>query len=218
MCDKFDKIQTEESYYACKWYDYFVKYNIPTINSVLIKGKTFEDISDDIEYKLFDYQFVRLCNASPKDYTKNCIFDDLESIKTALENSNRTFWMLPPHNNHGVHVLMRKVINIDIEMRCFFSEKLRAVSCNYYLKETERTILQDLVVGFFNKYSSILPYNQVCIDLGINNNMTNIFIIECNSFGINMNASAELFDWNEDYNLLYFSDTPVFKYKNEFEW
>lgn len=216
---RFDSpLRNNQSYYACNWYEYFVNNNIPTIKSILLEGSTLSELVEEIDSNLIKYPFVRLCNASPKDYKKSCLFDSIDDVVLALENSNRTWHMLE-ELDHGIHILMRKFKQIDIEARCFICDgKLTAVSCNNYLEENEQKTVQDIILDFFDIFLDRIPYDRVTIDIGISDNFNDIYIIECNSFGVEMNAGAELFDWNEDYEALHNSKITIFKFKDLFAW
>ena len=79
-------------------------------------------------------------------------------------------------------------------------------------------------------------YNSITTDVGISmysvndseyfdekremgtNQKNDIFIIEINSFGKESQASSELFDWNNDYHILYNSKEPVFKFYDDYKW
>ena len=202
----------KQIYWLCQWYDELINKNIPTIDSIIMTYDEFNEIDSD------DEKFIRLCNASPKDI-KLPIFNllDKEDINKTLLTSNRTKYMF---NNkyHKPHVVLRDIVNIDYEVRCFWHKyKLRAISgpINYVDVDTQHKIKQ-LVLQFFDDHGKKIIYNSVTIDIGICKD--NVFIIEFNSFGIDMIASAEYFDWFEDFNILYNSIEPIFKFKNEFEF
>lgn len=205
-------------YYGCYWYPK-IENRIPTIKTIVLHTKTLEEAKDKINSNLPQYPFVRLCNASPKDYTRDgCLYNDYEEVAEALKNSNRTFYMLESDNKHGLHIMMREFAKIDIECRCFYNDKLRAVSCNYYLEEDERHQLEELIIDFFDIYSEHIPYKQCTLDVSVNIEDNYAFVVEFNSFGVNSQANAELFNWSEDYHTLYNSEEPEFKYKKEFEF
>jgi hypothetical protein len=205
-----------EKYYACFWYPYFVEHNIPTIKSIILKARQLEALESEINTFIKKYPFVRLCNASPKDYKKDCIFSNFFEVKEALENSNRTWYMLT--KEHGIHLLMRKYVAIVLEARCFiYNSKLTAVSCDYYCTKEEKKTIKESILEFFDVYLHKIPYDTVTIDIGMNKEQ-DLFIIECNGFGPDSKASAELFDWHQDYKHLY-SDTNVsFRFKKEYAW
>lgn len=207
------------TYNACEWYPHLIKNDIPTIPSIILETDNIYSIKSDINKNLKQYPFVRLCNGSPKDYHNSCLFNDAGKVIEALENSNRTWFMLhPKKSDHSICVFMREYTKIDYEVRCFFNDGLRAVSCNYCEEDINKLDFESLVIDFFDIYTDKLPYQQATIDLGINADFDNAFIIEFNSFGIDSKAGAELFDWNEDYYDLYHSDKPIFCYKKTFEW
>lgn len=208
------------NYNSCYWYPYLILNNVPTIKSIIIETDNLDSIRNEIDDNINEYPFVRLCNASPKDYHKGCIFQSAIQVVEALENSARTWFMLNTKiTKHKICVMMREKVEIDYEVRCFYNNGLRAVSCNYCKDDfVNINEFENIIIDFFEIYGDKMPYEQSTIDLGINKDFDDAFIIEFNSFGINSKAGAELFDWREDFHILYHSDIPTFKYKSYFEW
>lgn len=199
---------------ACEWYPKLIANNIPTPKSIILScEKELAEVYDEIFYNLEEYPFVRMCNASPKDHG-SCIFNDVDDVMSALHNSASTSLKTQP-NDHGIHVMLREVIQIDFEARCFWNDgRLTAVSCHVYLPESEREKFEIKVINFFKRHK--IPYDCCAVDLGYFNG--ELIVIELNEFGLGSKASAELFDWKEDYCVLYQSIYPIFRYKNEFDW
>ena len=76
--------------------------------------------------------------------------------------------------------------------------------------------IKKLVLQFFKHYEKDIPYNSATIDIGIFENK--VFIIELNSFGIDMMAGSGHFRWDEDFMILYNSENPVFRFHEKFKW
>jgi hypothetical protein len=135
-----------------------------------------------------------------------------------INSSNHSHQLNHGHNHDykHIHIMMREFSDIKMECRCFYNSGLTAVSCDNYLEPNDRPEFEELIGDFFSIYSKYIPYKQCTIDLAVNIDDLNIYIIEFNSFGPLSQASAELFDWNEDYYDLYNSDIVTFKYKDEF--
>jgi hypothetical protein len=162
--------------------------------------------------------FIRFCNASPKDITQPIFGPNLSPIEVIniFKKSNRTCYMFD--GNHMTHLIIRPVVNIEYELRCFWHKhKLRAVSGPlFYVNDEMQANIKLIVNQFFIEHGSHICYNSCTIDLGLTNDIP--FIIEINSFGLDMLASAELFKWEEDFTILYNSNEPIYKFKKEFEW
>jgi hypothetical protein len=160
------------------------------------------------------FTFARLCNASPKDFTRDgCFYDNFDDLKTALINSQRTFYMLTS-KTHDIHLMLRKKVYIQYECRCFFNNGLKAVSCNCHMESNEKEYLEDLVRDFFEMYESDIPYYSCCVDVAVNIDDVDVFVVEINEYS--KRAGAELFSWEEDAYILNSTDKiePEFRYKN----
>jgi len=174
----------ENAYRACKWY---LEGKIPTAKSVLLP---WNEARSALEQNLKNFPFVKTCSMSPKDVCKSCVFGNVEDTVEALITSERT-------KNLPCHIFMREVQEIHDEARCFWSRgKLTAVSLQNTNYETETEILD-----FFEKYGDEIPYNSAVVDIGFVNGKYQL--IEFNTFGPDMKATAGNFSWREDiYQLL----------------
>jgi hypothetical protein len=107
-------------------------------------------------------------------------------------------------------LVLRPVVKIDYEFRCFWFKQLRAVSCDCTYNED----LKKLVLDYFKLISDRINYHACTIDVGITDN--HVFLIELNSFGPDMLATGGHFNWKED--LLFHAPNPIFRFKNEYAW
>lgn len=222
ICYKEKFIQLRKQiYWLCNWYDELIQSEIPVIKSEIfcIDIQAENNMESILTKILFneDLKFIRLCNASPKDIdicVANCK-SDIKSIINLFKTSHRTNYMLD--ENH-IHLVVRPYIKIDYELRCFWhNHKLRAVSGpEYYVNDYDQENIKTMIENFFNKYGSEIVYNSVTIDIGIC--VDSVFIIEFNSFGPDMLAGAEHFNWKSDFMTLFNSSKVVYKFKNEFAW
>lgn len=191
----YEKIQQTriESYAACNWYP---DISIPTASSILVPIPSEESLLNSLFQYLPSYPFVRLCSMSPKDIC-NPIFTDPHLALKKLKESPRTFDFC------GKHLFLREKKEYHWEARCFWSQdKLRAVSLTEENKEKE-------IIKFFEKYAHEIPYHSATVDIG--ETSSGIELIEFNSFGPDMNATAGNFSWQEDVWDLLFSPEPVFR-------
>ncbi len=206
----------KQIYWGCYWYPKLIEYNIPTPMSILQKVDTWTSVNKILNDNIEQYKFVRFCNASPKDYSIP-IFDNSVEASVALQNSNRTRWMI--NDKFPTCLFMRKFVEIENECRCYFHKGcLRAVAGpDNYLDECDQDIVKDSVLKFFDAHSDNISkiYNSVVIDLCVDNDP---FIVECNSFGMDMLSRDGIFDWKEDWSVLYNSEIPEFRFKDYFEW
>jgi hypothetical protein len=204
----------KELYWACYWYPMFKKIGIPTIDSILETTDSWKETQQKISQHLPNYPFVRFCPGSPKDVA-NPVFNNERDAISALKDSWRTGWLMD--HDHPTHLFMRKYVNIEYECRCFYHKgKLRAVSGpSIYIDYCNREIIKSKILSFFNQWEDSIPYNSVTIDICVDDNP---FVIECNSFGMDMTAGSEHFDWQQDWHTLHCSEEPVFRFKRKFSW
>ncbi len=210
--------QRREMYFACQWYPKLVDANIPTIPSQLLRS-TFYDIREDLKTlwnhsdPLGTSKFVRLCGGSPKDGHETCIFINSNRATDAIMSSQRTLSLL---SEYHAHLMVRQVMTINQECRCFIhNHQLRAVSIYHFcpLDHEVRAELEYRILDFFDIYGFLLPYHSCVMELGLNDDQ--VFVIEFNSFGVDLFAGASLFDWDKDMVLLHHSETPIFRYPLE---
>lgn len=188
------------SYNACKWYGQINK-KIPTANSVIL------EYNDNSLFGLIDnnlklYPFVKTCFLSPKDIAKNLIYTETKKAYNDILNSPRT------NKNACKHLFMREHKNYIYELRCFWSRnKLRAVSLPSYYDIT----LEDKIYieNFFARYSKYIPYYSAVVDLGMT--ASGMELIEFNTFGPDMIATAGNFSWKEDWFTLLYSNNICYK-------
>lgn len=200
-----------QSYYACRWYPHLVQENIPTLDSQLVD---FDDLQEAMA-RFPEHRFVRTCGSSPKDVTVP-IFQNATEAYRALTTSKRTSETL---NQGHRHLLLREVVKILIECRCFVHQRqLRAVSIYCYLEPAELATFQEQIIEFFDLYGPKLPYNSAVVEVCMAEGYDFPLIVEFNSFGIDQFAGASLFDWDRDKEILYHSSEPVFRMPGEFDW
>ena len=218
--EKFIQLR-KQIYWLCNWYNELLKANIPVIKSKcfcinndinVMKNILLEELTDK-------YKFIRFCNASPKDIISPIfnMFDEPDDIINIFTSSHRTNYMFD-NIQHLTHIVIRPVIKIDHEVRCVWHDYiLRAVSGpSYYINEDDKLIIKLLVDKFFQQHGCNIVFNSAIIDIGITQD--DVYIIEINSFGVDMLSIIGHFDWENDFMVLYNSDTPVYRFKQEFEW
>lgn len=201
-----------KTYYACHWYPSLQRSNIPVLESKLVH---FDNLREDLpnlmkEYP--DYSFIRACGNSSKDLGVPIFFDPRKAA-SALMDSMRTLRVFQEGHKH---LLMRKVVEIEIECRCFIHKrKLRAVSLYCHLEKEKLREFQEKCIDFFDRYASDLPYSSAVVEICREKDDERLQIVEFNSFGMDMYASADLFDWEKDREILYGAEEPDFRTSNE---
>ena len=202
----FERIQflREISHQACIWYPE-VAGKIPTAKSLLIEFQTLEELQNALKNNLFSYPFVRLCSMSPKDINQIPLYTSWKKALRDLIRSERTGNMLG--EGQCKHLFLRKKKEYQWEARCFWSrDKLRAVSLPSWTEFSEEE--KNEIVKFFHKYGRDFPYHSAVVDIG---KTDQIELIEFNTFGPDMKATAGTFSWYEDVMTLLFSPEPVFR-------
>lgn len=197
----------------------------------------------DIIEPIFNKNSPDICNVFQTSHRTNYMFNTnlISNIPLVNNTLNNTLYIPSTDTSsinsfstcaslHKTHLVIRPVVHIDHEVRCLWHKhKLRAVSGPlYYVNDVIQNDIKNAVDHFFQTYGSSIPYNSATIDLGINlsanlnnNNLNNnykTFIVEINSFGSDMLAVSAHFNWKEDFMILYNAKTPVYRFKEEFEW
>lgn len=201
------------SYFACRWYPHLVQNGVATIASSLIKT-TMLELRESLKEEWTGTQnFVRTCGSSPKDIVELAVFSTPKRAADALMSSQRTLNIMQNYSHDGsTHLFVRDAVTIENECRCFIHKrKLRAVSVYNYIWEHQRKLFETSIVDFCEHYSELLPYNSCVMELGLNDGEFP-FVIEFNSYGIDGFAGASLFDWHREFPILYYSETPEFRY------
>lgn len=195
------------SYRACIWHPEVCD-NIPTASGILVELFSKEQLKTCLEENIERYPFVRLCTMSPKDINNVPLYDNAKDAFDDLILSERTGNLFSEpycEGCKGKHLFMRERKEYIWEARCFWSrDKLRAVSL--IDKDIEE---EENIVEFFKKYGKFFPYHSAVVDIG--KTAEGIELIEFNSFGPDMKATAGNFSWYEDVMTLIFSNKPVFR-------
>lgn len=211
-CIEYIQDMRRNSFRSCIWY-HNIEDVIPTAKSILIELSTVDELRNSINANIDRYPFIRLCTMSCKDKKEIPIYDN-KSIETCIDDittSERTKNLFNKpfcEGCKGKHLFMREVKNYDCEFRCFWSrDRLTAVSSPPYYEASEAE--KAAILDFFNIYGKHIPYHSTIIDIGVVDGK--IELIEFNSFGPDMKATAGNFSWYEDIMTLLFSQTTVFR-------
>lgn len=195
---------------ACHWYEALKDDNI-TAESIILPVESLSQLYEILDSHLQQYPFVRSCAMSPKDIIDISLFNspdhkqNVASAFNALMSSERTRDIV------GKHIFMRRAQTYKVECRCWYRlDKLRAVSSGDNISSYYKAIVE-----FFQRYSKDSIYETAIVDIGIDTE-GKIWIIEFNTFGPDMLATAGNFSWYEDIILLMNSKQPVFRHTGEF--
>src|SRR3989304_7475483 len=160
--------------------------------------------------------FVRSYNCSPKDsnYNHSLIIRTPQEIFTLFRNSYRVSYNIGIMKRIGapIGIMLRQPIKIfpeSLEFRCFYNEKLRAISRyrNISLFEDEadelpkekKNEIENKIIEWFD--SITIPYHCCTVDLVVMDD--EVLLVEFNSFGAGMNAGSAQYHWIKDFNTLY---------------
>ena len=170
--------------------DFFVK-----ISSISGKDTTFvEDYYDDVT------EFWAAMNAQ----NKKLICKSVEDLCTHILASER----IAEYIQHDKYFVFRQWISygVEDEYRCFIKNKqLVAISQYEYGNALpEHKIQPELVTKMIKNYvdqvATRIPYDDVVLDVAVYD--TNVYFIEFNSFGLESDTDAGLYDWANDCDLL----------------
>lgn len=155
--------------------------------------------------------FFRLNICSPKDIG-DCIVNSPTQIVDMIYRSDRLQYFLK-NPFFKIRIVLRKVISpFPTEYRLFVNDlKLRAISQNdNSIEKEDKSIVYNEIVDFYKTMKSKLPYLHTIIDIIKYNGEW--IVLELNPFGAENYSGSGLFNWLYDYNILYFSETPVIKF------
>ena len=156
----------------------------------------------DCEFKEF---FPRLNSVSPKDVMKTSKFSDVNEAFDLIESSERCRSTIDIAQSIGrpIYVYARQWIDMSNgwEFRVFVYEmKIVAISsaCER-ICELDKLEIIDRCQSLLTACKWDLPFPDVCMDVWLDSQQKKKdLIIEFNSYGSWGNASAELFNWQED--------------------
>eukprot|EP01083_Nonionella_stella_P068415 181594_1 len=115
---------------------------------------------------------------------------------------------------HPLNLILRsffKRLNPMFEFRCFIKDKrLNAISqylCYDVFEELHDVALlrtlRDKIVSFHKEVKDVLPYLDCVMDVFVDIESMNVYIVEINPFGAGSSSGSALFEWKTDYDLLY---------------
>lgn len=202
-----------EAYSAINWYEAIKDF---TYKSKLIPISNIEDIADKLKSITFP-KFIKLDSVSPKDLEHNGIFYTADEVYNIFRKSERIKNTINKklYTNSSHFLFIREPdfnISNKIEARCFiYHKKLTAVSCNTY---KYNIIDKKIIKDFFISLQQCFPYNDLVVDILINEkNTSDIIICEINNFGADSPCGAGLFNWKDDYFLLHGAyEEVIFRY------
>jgi len=168
--------------------------------------------------------FVRLYSLSPKNPSSNIndlAVENTHELIKLLSNSPRAINSLSENYDNGI---MLREFHEDLptsnEFRLFVKGYcLRAISqyyCYEYLPELENDNIKKKIINWFHIVKNKIDYMDCVIDIVIWEDKEDsymnlgIWIIEINSFGAGLLAGSSLFNWVNDYEILYNSREPVY--------
>lgn len=187
-----------ESYSASVWYPYLEKYTYKSELIPINKINEIPSLLKDVKYP----KFIKLDSVSCKDIHKGVFRSSIE-VYDAFKKSGRILNTISqvPVSKKSHYLFVRNVddnIKFSNEVRCFvYLSKLVAVSSNKELSLYEKSKLE----LFLSNIITDMPYHDAVLDIAINKD--SMILIEVNNFGADSPTGAGLFNWKEDYFILY---------------
>jgi len=215
------------SYRACIWYPELIN-KIPTAPSILLYLTSMTQLWSHLKDNIAQYPFVRLCTMSPKDRKTVPLYDSTtirDAVKDITHSQRTKNLFSEPYCDScsssksvsegcdenlikGKHLFMREQREYEWEARCFWSrDKLRAVSLPVNTEFTSEDKKE--IINFFERYGKHIPYHSAVVDIAKTDDA--IELIEFNTFGPDMKATAGNFSWYEDVMTLVHAPAPVFR-------
>lgn len=218
----------QQSYYNIEHYIDLV----PTIESIVSDPLTYDDIQEILTKprSSFIYEFCshlmnksyffRLNSISPKDVKikgkRECKVGSGEDIKTLMRLSERTRYYLDNFDERiQIRLVLREWIDeFPTEFRCFIrGNKLRAISQNSedccYKEKTKNKIYEE-ILEFYRSIKYEIPFEDAVMD--ISKIEEKWIVIEFNVFGAETKTGSSLFNWKDDYEVLYNAQVPIIKF------
>lgn len=207
-------------YSAIVWYPCLSKY---TMKSELIEITS--NIKDVLEQANITFpKFIKLDTVSAKDVSENNIYYNISQVENIFMSSQRILNTIESRKKNYLFIreINWNIVNKNgIELRVFvYNLKITAICGGVYIKEDDKIIILELIKKFFINVLEDLPYRDSVVDIFIHDNKKEIIIIELNNFGADSPAGAGLYNWKDDYDILYNKNNNKidFRTKDEYEF
>eukprot|EP01080_Neovahlkampfia_damariscottae_P009847 gene9847-2170_t len=172
--------------------------------------------------------FARLNSVSPK--SKNEMTNADEVLETFL-NSGRIHNSLIESKKffEKSNLMLREFIDnfpVEMEFRCFVLDlKMTAISqydtkfVKHFQTKHQQEKLKNKILNFYKKNLDLIPYTDFTMDI-VFMNEDDIKIIEFGGFGIEQNVGGCLYNWYQDYHILYntSSETDIRVFDKEYSF
>lgn len=196
------KQKSIQAYWLDRWYDKMSSITFPT--------HIYESENEIPDILPFEKCMVRYENKSPKDS------EFWGPVSTKKELQNIFYTSLRCKTNPGKKVCVRQWKNLGDEYRCFWNNKLVAVSSESELEPPINQILE-----YIQKITPLICYHKCVFDIAhlsdsadpADSTDTNkLIFIEYNSW--ESNSGAHRFDWLDDTEVFYLADCVTFRWTN----
>lgn len=185
MDNNLRKQNSIQAYWLDKWYEKMKPITFPTYLYYSI-----DEIPDDLP---FDKCMIRYEGKSPKDS------EYWAPVNKKTDMLNIFYTSLRCKTNPGKIYCVRKWENLTIEYRCFWNNKLVAISSEL---DIEPPIEQ--IINYIKSIESYICYNKCVFDIAHLADTNELIFIEYNSW--ESNSGAHRFDWLKDTEVFYLSD------------
>ena len=185
------KEKSISSYWLTNWYENMKEYTFETV--------IYDSIEKIPEILPWKKSMVRYENKSPKDS------EFWGAISTKKELENVFYTSLRCKTNPGKFYCVREWIDLSNEYRCFWNNRLVAISSESIIKPPIEKLLE-----YVNKIKSSIKYHKCVFDIGFVKETNELIFIEYNSW--ETNSGSERFDWNDDKEIFYHGDSIVIRW------
>lgn len=198
-----------------------IEINIHDIDKIR-QGCTDTDLHRQVALKCKELPFpwfIRTCSGSPKDAINidrstgqsMCSFWDIHAALYAISISSRCYE--PIKQGYSKHIWISKYTNIEdyIHYRVFVRNNKVTVISQYDQEEPPQNPLsvKEKILDLWNNAQTEVWYQDCVMDI-IHNEVTNEgYIIEFNEFGASSLAGSALYNWVQDFHLLYLGDSDM---------
>jgi hypothetical protein len=187
--------KTIQAYYLNEWYN--------KVRELTYKTYFYNDLSLP-EILPFSKCMVRWENKSPKDSPH------WGPVSTKAEVLNMFYTSLRCKTGAGqIYCVREWDDNMSSEYRCFWNEKLVAVSSCDSSEIFDNTKI-NAIIEYIKSISHMIPFFRCVFDIAFTSSRPEGFVlIEFNSW--ETNSGAHYFDWTDDGDVMYYSEGVVFR-------
>jgi len=181
--NKVRECKSISSYWLTEWQS--------EMNDITFKTVIYDDVNKIPDILPFGKCMTRYENKSPKDSE---FFDS--GISTKKELLNLYYTSLRCKTNPGKYYCVREWVEMGDEFRCFWNNKLVAIS-----SESDNKPKINIILNYINSIKHRITFNKCVFDIAFLKDSEEMIFIEYNSW--ESNSGAHRFDWKHDTDIFY---------------